>query len=418
MSVEECEDICVNYNGCEWYSWRHGGDPNNPVEAFCMLFEANGYTQTDKNYITNKKGSCISALTEFPTQSTSNPFTTSTKPPTNPTEEPTTEEPPTEEPPTEDPPTEEPPTEEPPTEEPPTEEPPTDEPTTEEPPTVEPPTEEPPTEPTSQPPHDTLSRVFIATGKTSLLSESDFLTSTEIIDLRDENVQCDGWTHIQTPLCFANAGFLEGKYVICGGDKPGNVHSNECYTMDNYAPTFTLFGSMLSNRTNAASMITPYSHSLWITGGHDENWPYLSSSELISSWDDQSMRTEEGPDLPRGYGRDSHAIVSINETSSLLIGGAQIWMAAGQLQTEVKDETSYFSHETDKFQFNEGPKLIQARIAHTAGLIIDKFTRETIVIVVGGNKKRYQTTEDTELNTTELLIEGSWVPGENLYFIS
>ena len=69
MSVEKCEDICVNYNGCEWYSWRHGGDPNNPVEAFCILFEANGYTQTDKNYITNKKGNCISSLTDLYTPS-------------------------------------------------------------------------------------------------------------------------------------------------------------------------------------------------------------------------------------------------------------------------------------------------------------------------------------------------------------
>ena len=374
MSVEECEDICVNYNGCEWYSWRHGGDPNNPVESFCVLFEDNGYTQTDKNYITNKKGQCISAITEFPTQSTSDPFTTSTKPPTNPTEEPPTEEPPTEEPPTEEPPTEEPPTEEPPTEEPPTEEPPT-----EQPPTDKPPTEEPPIEPTSQPLVKTLSRVLIATGKTHLLAENDFLISTEIIDLRDEKIQCDGWPNIQPPLSFANAGTLEGKYVICGGDKPGDVPSNECYKINNYAPTFTLFGSMLSNRTNAASLITPNLHTIWITGGHDENWPYLDSSELISS----DGSTGEGPSLSWPiYAKDSHAIVSINETSSLLIGGAQIWMAAGQLQSKVMEETYYFSHETD--QWRQGPKLIQARKAHTAGLVTDKVTQEAFVIVVGG----------------------------------
>ena len=72
MSVEECEDICVNYNGCEWYSWRHGGDPNNPVESFCMLFEANGHIPfPDKNYITNKKGYCLTTTTsESPTKTT------------------------------------------------------------------------------------------------------------------------------------------------------------------------------------------------------------------------------------------------------------------------------------------------------------------------------------------------------------
>ena len=159
-------------------------------------------------------------------------------------------------------------------------------------------------------------------------------------------------------------------------------------------------------------MITP-DQKMWMTGG-------LSTQGRINStifiMEFLNGPTESGPNLPHGL--SDHAIVSINETLSLLIGGAQIWMAAGQLQTKVMDSTFYFSHETDQFQFNEGPKLIQARIAHTAGLVIDKFTRETIVIVVGGNKERYQTTEDTELNTTELLIEGSWVPGENLYLIS
>ena len=253
---------------------------------------------------------------------------------------------------------------------------------------------------------------MIVTGKTRILSEDDFLTSTEIIDLRDENVQCDGWTQIQTPLSFANAGFLEGKYVICGGDKPGNVRSNECYTIDNNAPTFTLFGSMSSNRTNAASMIIPNLHTIWITGGHDENWPYLDSSELISS----DGSTEEGPSLSWPvYAKDSHAIVSINETSSLLIGGAQIWMAAGQLQSKVMDETFYFNHETDQWTF--GPELIQARKAHTAGLITDKVTRETFVIVVGGRNNSH-ITEDSELCTTEILMDGLWIQGENLYMIS
>ena len=255
---------------------------------------------------------------------------------------------------------------------------------------------------------DTLSRVFIATGKTRVLSESDYLTSTEIIDLRDESIQCNPWPHIQIPLSFANAGFLEGKYVVCGGDKPGYVHSNECYTMNNYAYE-TLLGSMSSNRTNAASMITPYPHTIWITGGHDENWQshYLSSSELISS----DGLTEEGPNLP--HGRDSHAIVSINETSSLLIGGA----AQGQASAVhgVLNSTFYFSHETD--QWMEGPILIQARMAHTAGLITDKVTRETFVIVVGG-RNSHEITEYSELNTTEILVDGLWIQGENLYLIS
>ena len=105
-----------------------------------------------------------------------------------------------------------------------------------------------------------------------------------------------------------------------------------------------------------------------------------------------------GPKLPQGLG--NHAMISINETSSLLIGGID--------GNDIMDSTYYFSHETE--QWTEGPKLIQARNSHTAGLITDKITNEIFAIVVGGEK--YVSTD--VLSTTEILIEGIWVSGENL----
>ena len=109
-----------------------------------------------------------------------------------------------------------------------------------------------------------------------------------------------------------------------------------------------------------------------------------------------------GPELPQGLG--SHAIISINKTLSLLIGGKDA--------DDVMDSTYYFSHETE--QWRKGPKLIQSRHSHTAGLITDKITNETFAIVVGGQNR----VSTDLLNTTEILIEGVWVLGENLHSIN
>jgi hypothetical protein len=115
-------------------------------------------------------------------------------------------------------------------------------------------------------------------------------------------------------------------------------------------------------------------------------WVAQTSSELISN----NGSTEMGPELPQGLG--NHAIISINETSSLLIGGTDL--------NDVMDSTYFFSHETEKW--TEGPKLIQGRQGHAGGLITDKITKETLTIVVGG--QNHVTTD--VLDTTEILIEG------------
>ena len=108
-----------------------------------------------------------------------------------------------------------------------------------------------------------------------------------------------------------------------------------------------------------------------------------------------------GPELPQGLG--SHAIISINKTLSLLIGGKDA--------DDVVDSTYYFSHETE--QWREGPKLIQSRHSHTAGLITDKITNETFAIVVGGLNH-----VSRNIIASEILIEGVWVSGENLHTIN
>ena len=86
---------------------------------------------------------------------------------------------------------------------------------------------------------------MIATGNKGVLLEDNYLTSTEIIDLRDGSNWCNSWPNIEIPRAYANIGNLDGKYIMCGGTKPGVHDSNECYTIENNV--FTLFGPMPYN---------------------------------------------------------------------------------------------------------------------------------------------------------------------------
>ena len=143
-------------------------------------------------------------------------------------------------------------------------------------------------------------------------------------------------------------------------------------------------------------MITP-DQKMWMTGGFYEG--NLDSTIFILI----DGPSESGLNLPHEL--SNHAIVSINETLSLLIGGEDKDLI-------VMDTTYYFSHETEKW--TEGPHLNEPRMSHTAGLITDKVTKETFLIVVGGRKTHQY---DSELNTTEMLMNGEWVSGGNLHLI-
>ena len=99
-----------------------------------------------------------------------------------------------------------------------------------------------------------------------------------------------------------------------------------------------------------------------------------------------------------------HAIVSINETTSLLIGGCQAVIAY-----IAKDSTYYFNHENGAWK--SGPKLPEPRIRHTAGIVTDHVTNERFVIVVGGRNKS-PPSNDNVLETTKILIDDDWIPGE------
>ena len=99
---------------------------------------------------------------------------------------------------------------------------------------------------------------------------------------------------------------------------------------------------------------------------------------------------------------DSHALVAIDNTLSLLIGGRNSEYAP--IQT-----THYFDHQAHNWI--QGPDLMQARSEHAVGVVTDEVTTEKFVIVTGGDY------HGDRLDSTEMLINNQWNQGKMLIMI-
>ena len=113
--------------------------------------------------------------------------------------------------------------------------------------------------------------------------------------------------------------------------------------------------------------------------------------------------SEDGPNIPTGL--INHAMVNINETASLLIGGK-----SGSDGT-ASDKTWFFNHVSK--EFTVGPSLNIARYGHSASVIIDSVSREQIIVVTGGHDS-----ENEIIDSTEILQQENWEQGDmHLFFI-
>ena len=122
----------------------------------------------------------------------------------------------------------------------------------------------------------------------------------------------------------------------------------------------------------------------------DKNDNKLSSTEFIPKQSTSEPRLPE----PVAY----HALVSLNETTSMLIGG-------NTNSDSTSSKTHYFDHQSQSWK--DGPSLMKGRFEHTAGLITDHVTHEKHLAVVGGYDGY------VELDSVELLLSGEtqWTKG-------
>ena len=185
-------------------------------------------------------------------------------------------------------------------------------------------------------------------------------------------------------MIVATGGLIGDTVIICGGEDSGSFVDgsydvDECYSLT--SEKATLVTHMSVSRVFTASVVI-HDNTLWVTGGYGGG--RLASTEYVTV-----TGTMLGPDLPVPLTR--HAMVAINSTCSMVIGGCCYYPAS----------TFFYDHNED--EWINGPSLMQARFGHAAGIVTDEVTDEHFVAVTGGSGL---------MDSTEILQDGEWVPGK------
>ena len=151
-----------------------------------------------------------------------------------------------------------------------------------------------------------------------------YYQNTEVLNLDSKDGQAPTYQNHSEALEGATGGFIANQFVTCGGYIGGEDILKECYKIG--TTNTSLHGKMKERRFHAASIAL--ADRLWILGGRDGNSNFLKSTEYIL----HDGRQEDGPDMPIGL--VEHAVIQINETSFMLVGGSKQWV--------IKNERTYF----------------------------------------------------------------------------
>ena len=187
--------------------------------------------------------------------------------------------------------------------------------------------------------------------------------------------------------------------MICGGFNNDifDIYlyslANECYSFT--AKKATLITYMSVERVDAASIVLN-DNTLWVTGGSG-----LAATEYLTA-----TGTMLGPDLPMAL--YEHAMVAINSTCSIVIGGFSNY--------EVSTSTFFYNHNEGEWHYfgnwTNGPSLVQGRRYPAAGIVTDEVTDEHFVVVTGGDVADLSGSAFVDLDSTEILQDGEWVQGK------
>ena len=197
----------------------------------------------------------------------------------------------------------------------------------------------------------------------------------------------------------ATGGLIENTVIICGGSVSLSDSFDECYSLT--SEKAVLVTHMSDGRSDAASIVFN-DNTLWVTGGYNNNHGgNLASTEYVTL-----TGTMFGPDLPMTL--RSHAMVAINSTCSMVIGG----FTDGHYGVNIHYtyiHTSTLFYDRNEGEWITGPSLMQARAYHAVGIVTDEVTDESFVAVTGGFYTGY-----LYLDSTEILQDGEWVEGNNM----
>jgi N-acetylneuraminic acid mutarotase len=159
-------------------------------------------------------------------------------------------------------------------------------------------------------------------------------STSEIVDLaaKGDNV-CKNWPDHPMVLYGATGGLIGNTVLICGGYGSLNSSYSKSYLDDCYSMTsqkVTLVTHMSVKRYHAASIVLN-DNTLWVTGGKNSGGS-LASTEYVTI-----SGTLPGPDLPTTLFQ--HAMVAINSTCSMVIGGTKRSYSSG-----YSASTYYYDH--------------------------------------------------------------------------
>ena len=198
---------------------------------------------------------------------------------------------------------------------------------------------------------------------------------------------CNNWPDFPIDVFEATGGLIGDTVIICGGSDMLS-YVDECYSLT--SEKAKLVTHMSFARYGAASIVLD-DNTLWVTGGYNHGGS-LASTEYVTV-----TGTMSGPDLPMAnYG---HAMVAINKTCSMVIGG-------GNYQAYF---SSTFFYDRNEGEWINGPSLMQARKWHAAGIVTDEVTDEHFVAVTGGSNAFGSS---GALESTEIFQDGEWVQGK------
>ena len=225
-----------------------------------------------------------------------------------------------------------------------------------------------------------------------------YLNNTEILAI-GSNSEPPYYPDHPREIDSATGGFLNEKFITCGGQDYYDGMTNKCYMLGSEGP----FATMMTKREGAASIVLEPGK-LWILGGIDDIGSPLSSTEYIFA----DGRNEEGPAIPIAL--EHFAMVKINQSTSFLAGGIYIVS-----YTNYASERTWFYYKEKHYdgKWLKGPDLEKARSEHSLGIITDSVTGQVYVVASGG----YATTNSFSfINELEImdLQKNKWEPGKLL----
>jgi hypothetical protein len=207
----------------------------------------------------------------------------------------------------------------------------------------------------------------------------------EVIDLEDPTNVCQSpmlATYPYDEVQYASGGLLNTNTpLICGGYRWSSHPSKRLDACFDTTDNAVLPKVTLAHQRSCAASVVLHGTTLWITGGILANHTLTRSTEFV-----ELTGTIPGPDLPIAL--KWHCLVTLNETTVLLIGGQST-----DKMGPTSKATFYFN--INDQTWTEGPGLIKGRYSHSCALFQSPqhANTDTVIIAGGSNKKAISTTE-------------------------